>query len=75
MYIHTNIENCSRTVRNRREPFASRSRTALFGSSRMWCLRMWCKIGFTLSYTYILPNTGSQNYYYYQTPHPQTPHP
>ena len=23
---------------------------------------------------YVLPNIGSQNYYY-QTPHPQTPHP
>ena len=45
-------------------------------SSGMWCLRMWCLIiiDFTLSYSYILPNMGSQNHYY-QTPHPQTPHP
>ena len=47
-----------------------------FGSSGMWCLRMWCLIiiEFTLSYTYNLPNMGSHNYCY-QTPHPQTPHP
>ena len=50
--------------------------TLIFRSSGMWCLRMWClmMIDLTLSYTYMLHVTGSQNYYY-QTPHPQTPHP
>ena len=45
-------------------------------SSGMWCLRMWCLIiiYLALSLTYILPDMGPQNYYY-QTPHPQTPHP
>ena len=51
-------------------------RIASVGSSGRWRLRMWCLIimGFTLSYTYVLPNMGSQNYYH-RTPHPQTPHP
>ena len=45
-------------------------------SSGMWCLRIWCQIiiDVTLSYTYVLHNIGSHNYYY-QTPNPQTPHP
>ena len=48
----------------------------LFRSSGMWCLRMWSLIIIVviLSYTQISPDMGSQNYYY-QTPHPQTPHP
>ena len=46
------------------------------GSSRMWCLRMWCLIIIAMLrfYSHSLINNSCEMYYY-QTPHPRTPHP
>ena len=64
------IRGCETSMARGLEPLSPLI-PAHVGSSRMWCLRMWCLIiiGFTLAYTYSLPNMGSQNYYY-KSPHP-----
>ena len=55
---------------------AKRRSEPLIGSSGMLCLRMWCLIITVLSPSIMVkPGVSFGNIYYYQTPHPQTPHP